>query len=144
MVARTEKRGRVWHFTRTGFPEGAKVRWDFVALKDLFARVRSVAGMADIEWTHEHAVHVFVKEQAAAWATLYTKRPDSLDLRLVGPRGKISPDAVSNFGDECRIEQDKEYDVIELRFTSAEEVRRPHLLQFLIEHRLAVQKQIPS
>ena len=138
---RPDNAGRVWHFTRRGFPDGADVHWDPGLLKELFQIVQLAAGQAQIEWNHEQAVHVFVNGQPAAWATLFTKMPDTIALRLVGPKGSVPVNELSRLNESAElqdVEDDNEYDVVHIRFSEKHEVRDPHFTQFLLRHRSAV------
>lgn len=66
---------------------------------------------------------------------LHTKRPQSLDLTLTGPKGRFALGRVANLGRDRQFDANNpELDVIRLRFREVEDLHRGELAAFLKEH----------
>ena len=131
--------GRRWHLARKGFPLGRRVRWDAEVLTQLFDLLSSLAPQGEFVWTNQQVVHLCLHTGAEPWATVRTKRVESVELLLNGPKGQFALGRVAGLGRARKVKTDRpEKDVVKLRFREVEDLSRGDLREFLTEHRDAV------
>jgi excinuclease ABC subunit A len=127
--------GQKWHLLRKGFPPGRTIEWKAETLEELCELLKEVAPEGEFLWGNQQLVRVLVPRQLDPWATIYTKRPQSLLLVLNGPKGKFALGGITNLGSAREFDDlSKERDVIKLHFTSVEQIHQPELRQFLKQH----------
>ena len=85
-------------------------------------------------WNNQQVVHVFVPGQHEPWATVYTKRLQSVDLVLTGPKGKFALGRITELAADREFQAGSSRDSIKLRFTTTDDSGRGDLRAFLIEH----------
>jgi excinuclease ABC subunit A len=132
--------GQKWHVSRRGFPLGKKVSWEADILEELCELLAGLAPEAQFLWNNQQVVHVMVREQRTPWAILHTKRPDSLDLALNGPKGQFALGRVADLAASQQLDAAENHDVVKLRFRTAEDVASGDLSGFLTEHLASVKE----
>ncbi len=127
--------GQKWHLLRKGFPPGRNVEWKAETLEELCELLKEVAPGGDFLWSNQQLVRIIVPQQREPWATIYTKRPQSLLLVLNGPKGKFALGGITNLGSAREFDDlSKERDVIKLHFANIDQVHMPELRKFLTQH----------
>jgi excinuclease ABC subunit A len=129
--------GQKWHFLRKGFPPGKKVAWSADTLEELFDVLTDLCD-GQLLWNNQQVVHLIPKGRREPWASIWTKRPQSVMLCLSGPKGKFGFGRVVEFGKEPALDEEKDRDVIKLQFASVEQLHQPGVKEFLVEHLQAV------
>ena len=131
-----KKLGQKWHLSRRGFPPGKRVAWEPSLLEDLCALLAEVAGARmEFLWNNQQLVHLFVVGQKQPWATLVTKRPDSLDLALTGPKSMFGLGRITELGHNPQLDgQHTDHDVMRLSFRNNNDLDKGNLHGFLQEH----------
>jgi excinuclease ABC subunit A len=130
-----KKLGRKWHFHRKGFPPSKRVLWEPEVLEELCELLSETAPGGQFLWNNQVLVHYMVRDQQEPWATLQTKRPESLNLVLRGPKGCVT------FGRVARLARAREldasrpgYDSLKLAFRTLGDLSQGDLREFLKEH----------
>ncbi len=133
--------GPHWHMSRRGFPLGKSAQWDTALLEQLCQLLHETAGPdASFQWHQQQVVHLMLQQQRQPWATLFTKRPTSLDLNLQGPRNQFGLGRITQLGFEPElVAESEEVDIVKLKFRSVADLRQGDLPQFLQQHLTAVQ-----
>jgi excinuclease ABC subunit A len=127
--------GQKWHFLRKGFPPGKSPHWEGEILEELCELLQQVAPQGQFLWKNQQVVHLLVPQQREPWATLYTKRPQSLLLQLTGPKGRFALGRLLELGGQREFDDARpDRDVIKLHFVSSDHVHRGNLAGFLKEH----------
>jgi excinuclease ABC subunit A len=126
--------GQKWHFARKGFPPGKPPKWDVDVLELLCERLSQAAPQGQFLWNNQQLVHVFVPQQSEPWATIYTKRPASLDLVLTGPSGRFALGRIRDLGREPEFHAGPERDTLRLKFEDHDDLEKGDLAEFLAEH----------
>lgn len=134
-----KKLGRLWHFSRRGFPPGKKVHWEPEILEELCELIKDRAPEGEFLWSNQQVVHVFVQGQPEPWASIYTKRTTDVDLVLVGPKGRIALGRVAQLGREPDVDaMHSKRDSVKLKFRTKADLERGDLRAFVAEHLAAV------
>ncbi|MBS0210711.1 MAG: hypothetical protein JSS27_17345 [Planctomycetes bacterium] len=135
-----KKLGQKWHLSRKGFPLGKRVTWNTELLEELIEHLSEAAPEGQFLWNNQQLVHLFLPGATEPWATVYTKRPASVDLQLVGPKQQFALGRVTNLGHEPELATDRaDRDVVKLKFRETAELTA-ELSEFLSEHAAAVGK----
>ena len=130
-----KKLGRKWHFLRKGFPLGKRVLWDAEVLEELCELLSETAPDGQFLWNNQVLVHFMVRGQQEPWATLQTKRPDSLNLMLRGPKGCVTFGRVARLARARQLDASRPaYDALKLAFRTLDDLRQGDLREFLKEH----------
>ena len=130
------KLGQKWHFMRKGFAPGKKVKWDVEVLEEIYELLQRVAPEGQFLWNNKQVVHVFVPDQKEPWASIQTKKVDSVWLQLTGPAGQVPLGRIAEIGQEPVVKVlDDEREAVRLTFKTIDEVQSGDLEEFLIEHR---------
>ena len=110
--------------------------WPPELLEDLCDALAEVTGEgAEFQWNNQQLVHLAVPGQRAPWATVLTKRPESIELALRGPKSLFGLGRISDLGHEPALDgQDDTYDVMRTHFRHHEDLDRDRLNEFLVEH----------
>ena len=139
-----KKLGQKWHFLHKGFPPGKTIRWDLNVLEELYELLHATAANGQFLWNNQQLVHLYCPGQREPWATLRTKRPDSLDLTLNGPKDNVAFGRVADLGWERNFDgTDAKRDVVVLRFRTIDDLQKGDLAAFLKEHLNGVLKATP-
>ncbi|NUQ63377.1 MAG: excinuclease ABC subunit UvrA, partial [Pirellulales bacterium] len=127
--------GRKWHTARKGFHNGRQPVWDVAVLERVFDLLEKTAPHVEFVWSNKQVVPVLVGDQKEPWAAVQTKKTDAVYLRLTGPKGRFTLGRITELGHEPEFDAQKpQYDVIHLKFRSAEDLARGDLAAFLQEH----------
>ena len=130
-----KKLGQKWHFNRRGFPPGKKVQWSMDTLQDLYDLLVDTAAEGQFLWNNQQVVHLFVPEQKEPWATLHTKRVDSLHLTLTGPKDRFAMGRIAKLGAGREFKADlADVDQVKIKFRNPDDVHSKALEDFLQEH----------
>ena len=127
--------GEKWHLARKGFPPGKPAKWDVKVLEKLCKLLSKTAQDSEFDWKNQQVVHVYVDKQSDPWATIYTKRPASIELQLNGPKNQVALGRVAELAaDREVVTSRKKRDVVKLKFHRAQDLTRGDLSIFLKEH----------
>jgi excinuclease ABC subunit A len=128
--------GPHWHLSRRGFPLGKPALWEASLLEQLCQLLQNAAGPeARFQWNNQQLVHLNVADQRQPWATLFTKRPKSLDVHLNGPKSQFGLGRITKLGFEPELDAEPaDIDVIKLKFRSSADLSEGDLSQFLRQH----------
>ena len=85
-----KKLGQRWHFMRKGFPGGKAIKWDVSVWEELYEMLQEVAPDGQFLWNNQVLVHLYLAGQRDPWVTINTKRTQSLDITLHGPKGLVT------------------------------------------------------
>ncbi len=99
-----KKLGQRWHFMRKGFTPGRRVLWDVAVWEELYELLQESAPDGQFLWNNQVLVHLLLSGQREPWITITTKRCESLDIVLQGPKGCVT------LGRIAEIAQDRELD----------------------------------
>jgi excinuclease ABC subunit A len=134
--------GEKWHLARKGFPPGKPAKWDVAVLEKLCKLLSTTAKDSQFDWKNQQVVHVYVAKQPEPWATIYTKRPASIELLLSGPKNRVALGRVAELGAERDVVAGrKQRDVVKLKFHAAHDLTRGDLPEFLAEHLASVRSE---
>ena len=129
--------GRKWHFLRKGFTGGSKVRWRVEVLEELFDMLAEVAEGGQFLWSNKVLVHLIPANSGDVWATVVTKRAESIDLMLNGPKGAFALGRLTSLARDRSLDATRaDRDVITLKFRTSEDLHKGDLRGFLEEHYL--------
>ncbi len=82
--------GRKWHLVRKGFPPGKKVKWPEAVLEELIEMLQEACPEGQFLWNNQQVVNLIPRGARTAWAVVWTKRPDYVQLNLNGPKGAFT------------------------------------------------------
>ena len=130
-----KKLGQKWHMSRKGFPPGKTVKWQTNLLEELFELLEETAGEGQFLWNNQVLVHLMVSGLKEPWATVLTKKTDSIELQLKSSKGKVAYGQVIDLGRNPSLETDaKERDVVKIQFQKRTDLGKGELRQFLRTH----------
>jgi excinuclease ABC subunit A len=131
--------GQKWHFARKGFPPGRRVQWEPDVLEELCELLTEIAPDGQFLWNNQQVVHVFVAGQKEAWASVFTKRPQALELVLTGPKNQFAYGQVLELGRGRDFDTSpKERDVLKVQFNTKDDLAKSDLATFLKRHRATI------
>lgn len=134
-----KKLGKQWHFMRKGFPPGKRILWEPEVWEELHELLQQLAPEGEFVWDNQMLVHLHVPGRREPWATVYTKRPESLDLTLTGPKGCVTMGRIAELGRDRQLDGSRpDRDIVRLTFRTTDELRQDDLKAWLTEHRDAV------
>ena len=120
---------------RKGFSPGRSVKWKSSVLEELVEILTEVAPQGEFLWNNQVQVNLCVSGQREPWARLLTKRHESLDLVLTGPKNQMGFGRVAELGRDREFDDAKPgVDHIRLKFRTLSDLRRGDLRAFLGEH----------
>ena len=133
--------GPHWHLSRRGFPLGKPAVWKASLLEQLCQLLQHTAGPdASFHWSHQQLVHLTVADQRQPWATVFTKRPGSLDVHLHGPKSQFGMGRITQLGFEPELDAERaDSDIVKLKFRNSADLRQGDLPQFLRQHLEGIQ-----
>ena len=114
--------GEKWHFSSKGFPLGRKREWAPSLLERLHGMLEETASDGNFVWNNQQVVHLFVPGQKEPWATLYTKKPQALELSLTGPSGQFTLGRVARLANRRRMTAGAR-DTFKFQFTNLDGLR---------------------
>ncbi|MFO0868562.1 MAG: excinuclease ABC subunit UvrA [Pirellulales bacterium] len=127
--------GQKWHFLRKGFPPGKKILWEEGLLEELCAILSRTAPGGQFLWNNQQLVHYLPPGRHEPWATLLTKKCDSLSLHLIGPKNAVALGRITGLGYDRELDgSSPDRDVIRIRFRTASDLQRGDLEALLAEH----------
>jgi excinuclease ABC subunit A len=126
--------GRRWHLAPKGFPAGRPRRWAPELLTDLLSLISQVAVDAAVQWDGRDRVIFRPAGSSRAWATVLTKKPKAVTLRLVGKPGQFNLARIEQFGTTPRLDAGAREERITLQFARPEQLHAKELAGFLKEH----------
>ncbi|MFO7904840.1 MAG: excinuclease ABC subunit UvrA [Pirellulaceae bacterium] len=131
-----KKLGKRWHFMRKGFPPSKKIMWDQGVWEALHSILEQVAPEGQFVWNNKVLVHLHLPGQHEPWATVNTKRPESLDLTLTGPKGCVTMGRLAGFARDRRLDCTRsDRDLVHLTFVTKEDLQNGDLAALLAEHK---------
>ena len=130
--------GEKWHFSSKGFPLGRKRDWPPMLLEQLHQLLEKTAPEGNFIWNNQQVVHLFVPGQKEPWATLHTKRPQALELSIIGPSGQFTLGRIARLGNSRRLSAGS-LDTFKFSFSNGEGLQKTDpehgdLATFLKEH----------
>ena len=130
--------GEKWHFSSKGFPLGRKRDWPPMLLEQLHQLLEKTAPEGNFIWNNQQVVHLFVPGQKEPWATLHTKRPQALELSIIGPSGQFTLGRIARLGNSRQLSAGS-LDTFKFRFSNGEGLQKTDpehgdLVTFLKEH----------
>ncbi|NLX55306.1 MAG: excinuclease ABC subunit UvrA [Planctomycetaceae bacterium] len=135
-----KKLGQRWHFLRKGFSPGKRILWEVEVWEELYELLRQCAPDGQFLWNNQVLVHLVLKSQREPWITICTKRCESLDMTLYGPKGAVTLGRIAEIARERELDATApDRDLIRLRFRTLEDLHRGDLGQFLEEHKRFMQ-----
>jgi len=138
-----KKLGQRWHLMRKGFAPGKRVAWDQQVLEELIQLLAEIAPGGEFQWTSQMLVPFTPRGHSEPWATLYTKKPASLDLYLFGPKNMVGLGRFASLAWERDLDATRpERDVVRLRFLTAADLSNGDLVEFLREHLAGVTRRL--
>jgi excinuclease ABC subunit A len=127
--------GQKWHLARKGFPPGRKVEWETEVLEELCELLAETSSGGQFLWNNQQVVHVFVEGQKEPWASIFTKRLNSIDLVLNGPKDRFAFGQVADVGFERELQTNHpDRDVLKVKFRTTDDLTQGKLAVFLREH----------
>ena len=139
------KLGQRWHFLRKGFPAGKSISWDLAALEELYEILREVAPEGQFLWNNQVLVHLILRGHGEPWITIHTKRTQSLDITLHGPKGCATLGRLTGLAHDREVDATRsDRDLVRLRFRTVEDLHKGDLIAFLREHRDAVENGVAA
>jgi len=129
------KLGQKWHFIKKGFAPGKKVLWKPEVLEQLYELLKKTAPDAQFLWSNKQMVHIYVPQQKEPWASILTKKNESLWIHLIGPSKSVPLERVNQLSKTASVSNaGPRTDVVRLAFNSVEEIQSADLANFLGEH----------
>ena len=128
------KLGEKWHFMRKGFEPGKKVKWEPQVLELLHEALQKAAPGSQFLWSNKQVVHVYLPQQKEPWASIQTKKPDAVWLKLAGPKDAVSVGRVADLSDTPTVTTKENLDVVQMSFNNIDQVNNSDLHKFLEEH----------
>jgi excinuclease ABC subunit A len=130
-----KKLGRKWHLSKRGFPIGKQMMWDHSLLERLFTLLEKTTSDGRFVWDNQSLVHLLANGHTHPWATVHTKRADSLDLVLSGPKNVFGLGRIASIGYDRELDtSSKDRDIVKLRFRNLRELGAAEFREFLDEH----------
>ncbi len=130
-----KKLGQRWHFMNKGFSPGKRPRWEMGVWEELYELLCESVPNGQFLWNNQVLVHMFVPNMRSPWATVCTKRLESLDLVLTGPKESTTMGRIADLAWQRELDTSQEQvDVVKLRFRVLDDLGNGDLATFLQEH----------
>jgi len=140
-----KKLGQRWHLMRKGFALGKRIAWEPQVLEQLIQLLEQIAPGGQFQWTNQVLVPFTPSGHREPWASLYTKKPASLDLFLFGPKNMVGLGRFASLAWERDLDATRpDRDVVRLRFLKPADLKKGDLAEFLREHLAAVTKTLAA
>ncbi len=129
------KLGQKWHIMRKGFPPGRRILWNAEVLEELCELLSGIAPDGQFLWNNQQLVHFIPKGHREPWASLLTKRTESLDLILTGPKNLVGFGRVTELGWDREFDATRpDRDLIRIKFRKVVDFEKGDLAGFLRQH----------
>ncbi len=126
-----KKLGEKWHFLQKGFTGKKKPHWPMSLWEQLYKHLKSVAPTSKWEWGLKSCVHLR-RNGDRPWATVYTKRPESLQLLLHVDKDAYTYGELVKIGLPVELDATaSDHDRIRFSLPSLAAYKRSSLAQFL-------------
>jgi excinuclease ABC subunit A len=130
-----KKLGLAWHLLSKGFPPGKKLDWDPKLVENVLSEIKKLAKEVRINDRQQNVIELTLPGQSKPWASIFTKRPQGLDLHLSGPKGQFAFGRIAELG----VERDLETrlpgrDVVQLRIRTKQDLTKSDMAEFLNAH----------
>jgi excinuclease ABC subunit A len=140
-----KKLGLQWHLLSKGFPPGKKLSWDPKLVENVLDAIKKLAREVRINDRQQNVIELSLPGQPKPWASLFTKRPQGLDLHLSGPKGQFAFGRIAELGAERDLETRLPgRDVVQLRLVTKQDLTKTEMLEFLMAHYEATKSQLPK
>ena len=97
--------------------------------------MREAAPDGHFLWNNQQVVRWYPRDEREPWASIYTKRTESLVLTLLGPKNGVALGRISELGTDRELDGSKpDGDVVKVAFRTREDLYRGDLAAFLKEH----------
>jgi excinuclease ABC subunit A len=107
--------------------------------EELYEMLQEAAPDGQFLWNNKVLVHLYLPEQREPWATVITKRAQSLDLALTGPKGCVTLGRLTGLGRDRELDATRaSADIVKLRFRTVEDLHKGDVMALLQEHKAAV------
>ncbi len=143
--------GEKWHFLPRGLVGGETLQWDYSLLHEIFgmlkeAMIQSSQSEGRVLWTNKILVpvyhptergkfprHVFTEGgRKLPWTVVHTKRVDAVYVDFYVAKHAVPLGRVRTFGVDPFVNGENEnYDIIQLKFTRKNQLKKPELSSFL-------------
>jgi len=131
--------GRKWHMMEKGFHKNKTPKWNMKVLEILVEQLEKTAPKGEFVWTNKVLANLCVPQQKEPWATVQTKRVDSVGLSLRGPKGGVAFGAFANIGRDAELDaSSSKFDQLTINFRTLAEVKDKALGKLLKDHFKAV------
>jgi len=130
-----KKLGQKWHLMRKGFPPGKRILWSTEVLEELCELLSDIAPGGQFLWNNQQLVHFIPKGRREPWASLLTKRLESLDLVLSSPKNLVGFGRVTELGWDRELDDTRpDRDLIRIKFRKVADLDKGDLVGFLKQH----------
>ncbi|MBC8872214.1 MAG: excinuclease ABC subunit UvrA [Planctomycetes bacterium] len=127
--------GQKWHFMRKGFPLGKRILWSTEVLEELCELLAGIAPGGQFLWNNQQLVHFIPEGHREPWASLHTKRTESVDLTLAGPKNLMGFGRVTALGWDREFDSTRpDRDLIRIKFRKVADLEKGDLEGFLRQH----------
>ena len=114
-------------------------------LEQLVQLLEEIAPDGQFQWTNQVLVPFTPPGHSEPWATLYTKKPASLDLFLFGPKNMVGFGRVASLAWDRELDATRpDRDVIRLRFLKTADLKKGDLREFLREHLAGLTRSVEA
>ncbi len=129
-----KKLGPKWHELEKGFSNGKKPRWPMSLWRELKRNIEKNLPDLDWEWGQKTCVHLR-KADGQRWATVYTKRRESLDVELYVPKDTYRMGELREFGLPVDLDTTPDdQDIVRFSLPTLAAYQRSGLADFLKDH----------
>ncbi|MBX3452546.1 MAG: excinuclease ABC subunit UvrA, partial [Planctomycetaceae bacterium] len=133
-----KKLGRKWHSMRKGFLAGT-IAWPQELAEKLFEILDGMLSDARVDWTNKVLVNYHLGRKTIAQVN--SKKPESLQLYLHAPAGKIALGQLSGLGVDPAVDPGKDgLEIVRLQFVRLDDLRNEDLLVLLAEWKSLIGK----
>ncbi|MDO4573785.1 MAG: excinuclease ABC subunit UvrA [Planctomycetia bacterium] len=127
--------GRQWHMSPKGFSGTMRRVWDFALLQQIITALEETAPEAVWGWSNAGVVPVRPRGKDKIWARLATKKPEWIQLELLGPKGKFPQGRINDYSFEPEMDgRHPDFDCLRFKFRTSSEWKRNDFAAFLKEH----------
>ena len=114
---------------------GKPAEWPIELLEELCELLADVAPDGQFLWNNQTVVHYLLPGQSQPWISLHTKKPNSLEAALHGPKDRFAFGELLQLGADRELQNDSpDYDVIRISLRSPDDLHQGSLLEFLRKH----------
>jgi hypothetical protein len=104
-------------------------------VENVQSEIKKLAKEVRINDRQQNVIELTLPGQSKPWASIFTKRPQGLDLHLSGPKGQFAFGRIAELG----VERDLETrlpgrDVVQLRIRTKQDLTKSDMAEFLNAH----------